>query len=65
MSLTEIASELGCSLQAVQQCEKSALRKARRLLNSRGMTVRDFFSAMSIGHHDIGHKRKSMGRAHD
>jgi DNA-directed RNA polymerase sigma subunit (sigma70/sigma32) len=62
MSLEEVAATLGVTQQAVQQTEKSALRKCRRLLANRGLSIRDFFAAMPIGHHDMKRQRRPHGK---
>ncbi len=47
--LVDIAQELGVTHQAVAQIERRALDKARKLLEERGHTLRDFLDAMETG----------------
>jgi len=43
-TLAEVADALGLSRQRVQQVEKVALRKLRRALEARGLTLEDFIA---------------------
>jgi DNA-directed RNA polymerase sigma subunit (sigma70/sigma32) len=47
--LVDIAQELGVTHQAVAQIERRALDKARKLLEEKGVTLRDFLDAMEMG----------------